>query len=36
MDAEMVRDYALAASGTLSLKMGGPGTRPYQPEHIWD
>ncbi len=36
MDAEMVRDYALAASGTLSPKMGGPGTRPYQPENVWE
>ncbi len=36
MDAEMIRDYALAASGTLSTRMGGPGTKPYQPEHIWD
>jgi hypothetical protein len=36
MDAEMVRDYALAASGELSLKMGGPGTKPYQPSQIWE
>ena len=36
MDAEMIRDYMLAASGTLSDKMGGPGTKPYQPEGIWD
>ena len=36
MDAEMIRDYALAASGTLSPKMGGPGTRPYQPDNIWE
>ena len=36
MDAEMVRDYALAVSGLLSPKMGGPGTKPYQPEGIWD
>jgi hypothetical protein len=36
MDAEMLRDYALAASATLSSKMGGPGTRPYQPNNIWD
>ncbi|TLD70423.1 DUF1553 domain-containing protein [Phragmitibacter flavus] len=36
MDAEMVRDYALAASGLLSPKMGGPGTKPYQPEGVWD
>jgi mono/diheme cytochrome c family protein len=36
MDAEMIRDYALAASGTLSPRMGGPGTMPYQPENIWE
>jgi mono/diheme cytochrome c family protein len=36
MDAEMVRDCALASSGLLSTKQGGPGTRPYQPEGIWD
>jgi hypothetical protein len=36
MDAEMVRDYALAASGLLSRTMYGPGTKPYQPEGIWD
>ena len=36
MDAEMIRDYFLAASNTLSPRMGGPGTKPYQPEGIWD
>ena len=36
MDAEMIRDYALAASSTLSPRMGGPGTYPYQPENIWE
>jgi hypothetical protein len=36
MDAEMIRDYALAVSGTLSPKMGGPGTKPYQPSNIWE
>jgi hypothetical protein len=36
MDAEMIRDYALATSGLMSSKMYGPGTRPYQPEGIWD
>lgn len=36
MDAEMIRDYALSASGLLSRKMYGPSTRPYQPEGIWD
>jgi len=36
MDAEMVRDYALAASGLLVEKIGGPSTHPYQPPGIWD
>src|SRR5690606_19696949 len=36
MDGEMIRDLALAASGTLSFKRGGPGTKPYQPENIWE
>lgn len=36
MDAEMIRDYALAMSGELSGRMGGPSVRPYQPEGIWD
>jgi hypothetical protein len=36
MDAEMIRDYALAASGTLSSRMGGPSVKPYQPEGLWD
>lgn len=36
MDAEMVRDYALAASGLLSPTIGGPSVRPYQPEGVWE
>jgi hypothetical protein len=36
MDAEMIRDYALAASGLLSQKLGGPSVRPYQPEGVWE
>ncbi|MEM8945121.1 MAG: DUF1553 domain-containing protein [Planctomycetota bacterium] len=36
MDAEMIRDTALAVSGLLSPRMFGPGTRPYQPDNIWD
>jgi hypothetical protein len=35
MDAEMVRDYALAASGLLTRTIGGPSVRPYQPEGVW-
>jgi hypothetical protein len=36
MDAEMVRDYVLATSGTLSSQMGGPSVKPYQPDGLWD
>lgn len=35
MDAEMIRDNALAISGLLSLKQFGPPIRPYQPDGIW-
>ena len=34
MDAEMIRDYALATSGLLVRKIGGPSVRPYQPEGV--
>jgi len=36
MDAEMVRDCALAASGLLVKQIGGPSVRPYQPEGVWE
>ncbi|MFO0908076.1 MAG: DUF1553 domain-containing protein [Isosphaeraceae bacterium] len=36
MDAEMVRDYALSASGLLSKTIGGPSVKPYQPEGVWE
>ena len=36
MDAEMIRDCALAAGGLLVEKIGGPSVRPYQPPGIWD
>jgi len=36
MDAEMVRDYALAASGLLVPKVGGASVKPYQPEGVWE
>jgi mono/diheme cytochrome c family protein len=35
MEAEMVRDVTLAASGLLSRKVGGPSVFPPQPEGIW-
>jgi hypothetical protein len=36
MDGEMIRDYALAASGLLVKKIGGPSVKPYQPEGVWE
>jgi hypothetical protein len=36
MPAEMVRDQALAASGLLVRKIGGPSAYPYQPPNMWD
>ncbi len=35
LDAEMVRDNALAISGLLSPKIGGPSVKPYQPAGYW-
>jgi hypothetical protein len=32
----MIRDQALAASGLLVDKLGGPAVMPYQPEGIWE
>jgi len=36
MEAEMVRDVTLAASGLLSPKMHGPSVFPLQPPGIWN
>ena len=36
IDAEMVRDNALAISGLLVDKVGGPSVKPYQPAGYWD
>jgi hypothetical protein len=36
IDAEMVRDNALAISGLLVDKIGGPSVKPYQPAGYWD
>ncbi len=35
LDAEMVRDNALATSGLLSPELGGPSVKPYQPGGYW-
>ena len=34
-DAEIVRDQALAVSGLLNRKIGGPSVKPYQPAGYW-
>ena len=36
LDAETIRDNALAISGLLSLKQGGPPIRPPQPDGLWE
>ncbi len=35
LDAEMLRDQALATSGLLVKKLGGPGVKPPQPDGLW-
>ncbi|MFO1029442.1 MAG: PSD1 and planctomycete cytochrome C domain-containing protein [Planctomycetota bacterium] len=35
LSAEMVRDQALAASGLLVQKVGGPSVKPFQPPGLW-
>ena len=35
MDAEVLRDVALWASGLLNESMGGEGVKPYQPDGLW-
>ncbi len=36
VDAELVRDNALAIAGLLIPKIGGPSVKPYQPEGYWE
>jgi hypothetical protein len=36
VEAEMVRDIVLTASGLLDPKIGGPSVFPYQPDAVWD
>ena len=35
LEAEMIRDQALAVSGLLSPKIGGPSVMPPQPDGLW-
>jgi hypothetical protein len=36
LQAELLRDNALAVSGLLAPKIGGPSVMPYQPAGLWD
>src|SRR5262249_26308012 len=36
LEAETVRDNALAVSGLLVRRLGGPSVRPYQPPGLWE
>jgi hypothetical protein len=36
LEAEQIRDSALAVSGLLSHRIGGPSVRPYQPSGLWE
>jgi hypothetical protein len=36
LPAETLRDQALAMSGLLVEKVGGPSVHPYMPERVWD
>ena len=36
LSAEMVRDQALAVSGLLVQRIGGPPVKPYQPPGLWE
>lgn len=35
LTAEQIRDLALAASGLLVERLGGPSVKPYQPDGLW-
>ncbi|MGQ0634909.1 MAG: PSD1 and planctomycete cytochrome C domain-containing protein [Planctomycetaceae bacterium] len=36
LQAEFIRDQALAASGLLNARIGGPSVSPYQPAGLWE
>jgi hypothetical protein len=36
LQAELIRDQALFASGLLVERLGGPSVKPWQPEGVWE
>ena len=36
LQAEFIRDSALATAGILTNEIGGPGVKPYQPSGLWN
>jgi cytochrome c553 len=36
LDSRLLRDQALALSGLLNAKIGGPPVAPYQPDGVWE
>jgi len=36
LQAEFIRDQALAVSGLLNMEIGGPSVYPYQPAGLWE
>ncbi len=36
LEAELIRDQALAVSGLLNRSIGGPSIKPYQPDGYWE
>jgi hypothetical protein len=36
LQAETIRDQAMAIAGLLVEQIGGPSVRPYQPDGVWD
>jgi hypothetical protein len=36
LDAELLRDQALAVGGLLQRDVGGPSVKPYQPDGLWN
>ena len=36
LDAEVIRDQALAVGGLLVERLGGPPVKPYQPDGLWE